>query len=391
MFAMRNRPVVNVVRLLLLVLLFAIFSQAAQPEFQIYVGTYTGKQSKGIYTFRFNPATGKSTAPELAGETVNPSFLAIDSRGRYLYAVNEVGDRGGKAEGGVTVFAVDHGKLTQIQELSSLGADPAYLTLDRTGRDLLVANYTGGNVAVFPVRKDGKLGEHSAFDQHKGSSVNKERQAGPHAHSIQMSVDNRFALSADLGLDEVLVYKFDAKHGKLTAADPAFAKVAPGSGPRHVAFSNDGRFVYVTSEMGMTVTTFAYNAETGAMREVQTVSTIPGGSKKADPKTEDSTAEIAIDARGQFLYVSNRGEDTIAEFSIDQKNGKLTYVERVPTGGKMPRFFTLDPTGKWMFVANQDSDDIFLFKVDAVTGKLTATGDKIVIGAPVCLVFTKAK
>ena len=391
MFAMRNRPVVNVVRSLVLVLFLAVCAQAAQPEFQVFVGTYTGKQSKGIYSFRFNSATGKSTAPVLAAETENPSFLAKDWSGRFLYAVNEVGNRGGKAEGGVTVFSNDHGKLKQIQELSSLGADPAYVTLDRTGRNLLVANYTGGNVVVFPIGKDGRLREHSAFDQHKGSSVNKERQSEPHAHFIQLSNDNRFALSADLGLDEILVYKFDAKHGKLTAADPAFAKVAPGSGPRHLAFSNDGRFVYVTNEMGMTVTAFAYNAETGAMREVQTVSTIPGGSKKADPKTEDSTAEIAIDSKGQFLYVSNRGEDTIAEFSIDQKNGKLTYVERIPTEGKMPRFFALDPTGKWMFVANQDSDDIFLFKVDAETGKLTPTGEKIVIGSPVCLVFTRAK
>jgi 6-phosphogluconolactonase len=381
----------KVSRLLLVVLLCTIVAQAAQPAFQVFVGTYTDKQSKGIYTFRFDSKTGKMSAPELAAETDNPSFLAVGGRGKFLYAVNETENRGGKGEGGVTAFSVDHTRLKKLQEVPSLGADPAYLTLDYTGHYLLVANYTGGNVAVFPIAKDGKLGEHTAFDQHKGSSVNKERQAGPHAHSIQMSPDNRFALSADLGLDEVLAYRFDAKKGTLTAAGPAFAKISAGSGPRHVAFAPNGHFVYVTNEMAMTVTTLAYNPQTGEMREVQTVSTLPEDAKSKDPKIEDSTAEIAVDDRGQYLYVSNRGADTIAEFSIDQKNGKLTYVQSTPTGGKTPRFFSLDPTGKWMFVANQNSNDIFLFRVDPANGKLTATGERLEIGAPVCLVFTGTK
>jgi len=372
-------------KLLLIVVLCVLPAQAAEPIYQVFVGTYTGKQSKGIYTFRFKTVDGRTTEPKLAAETENPSFLDVYGDGKYLYVVNETSNRG-KGEGGVTVFAIDGAQLQQIQEVPSMGADPAYVTLDRLGHNLLVANYTGGNIVVFPIGKDGKLKGHSAFDQHKGSSVNKERQAGPHAHSIQMSNDNRFALSADLGLDEVLAYRFDAKRGTLKPADPAFVKVAAGAGPRHLAFAPNGRFVYVTNEMASTVTVMAYNAQTAAMREVQTVSTLP-----ADSKVENSTAEITVDDKGRYLYVSNRGEDTIAQFSIDQMTGKLTFVERTPTGGKTPRFFALDPTGKWMFVANQDTNDIFLFKVDAENGKMIATDFKIEIASPVCLVFVRTR
>jgi 6-phosphogluconolactonase len=383
---MRNRTAVKISRLLLVVALYVLSAQAAEPIYQVFVGTYTGKQSKGIYTFRFKSLDGGTTAPALASPTENPSFLAVDADGKYLYAVNETSNRG-KGEGGITVFAIEGATLKQIQELPSMGADPAYLTLDGTGHNLLVANYTGGNVAVFPISKDGKLKGHSAFDQHKGSSVNKERQAGPHAHSIQMSNDNRFVLSADLGLDEVLAYGFDAKKGTLKAANPAFVKVADGAGPRHVAFAPNSKFVYVTNEMTSTVTVMAYDAQTAAMSEVQTVSTLPADSKVVD----NSTAEITVDAKGRYLYVSNRGEDTIAQFSIDQATGKLTFVARTPTGGKTPRFFTLDPTGKWMFVANQETNDIFLFKVDEESGKMVATDFKVEIGSPVCLVFVRTR
>jgi 6-phosphogluconolactonase len=360
-----------------------LWAQAAEPVYQVFVGTYTDKQqSKGIYRFRFNAADGKASAPELSAATENPSFLAVDPTAKHLYAVNEVSNRG-KNEGGVTVFDIDGTHLRQTQEITSMGADPAYITVDNSGHYVLVANYTGGNVAVFPIGTDGKLGVHTAFEQHNGSSVNKDRQAGPHAHSVQMSRDNRFALSADLGMDEVLTYEFNPHTGTLTAANPAFAKVAPGAGPRHVAFSPDGKFVYVTNEMFSTVTVFTYNKRTGEMREVQTVSTLPKDSKVVD----NSTAEIAVDAKGKYLYVSNRGEDSIAQFAIAPADGKLTFVSRTPTGGKTPRFFTLDPTGKWMFAANQDTNDIFLFKVDGATGKLIPTGQKIEIGAPVSLVF----
>lgn len=382
MFAMRIRTWSFVSKLLLVALSMALSAQAAEPTYKVFVGTYTDKGSKGIYAFDFNPADGKTSTPELSAATDNPSFLAVDKSGKYLYAVNE-NAKGENKSGGVTVFAIDGTKLKELQSIPSMGADPAYVTLDKTGKDLLVANYTGGNLAVFPIGSDGKLGKETAFDQHKGSSVNKERQEGPHAHSIQMSNDNRFALSADLGLDQVLAYRFDAQKGTLTPANPAFAKVAPGAGPRHVAFAPNGKFVYVTNEMASTVTVFTYDAKTAAMKEIQTISTLPA------PMESNSTAEITTDAKGKNLYVSNRGEDTIAHFSIDATSGKLTFVDRTSTGGKTPRFFTLDPTGKWMFVANQESNDIFLFKVDGSTGKLTPTGNKIELGAPVCLVFVK--
>lgn len=382
MFAMRNRSWSVLPKLLLVVLLCGLAAQAAESTYRVFVGTYTDKQSKGIYTFEFNAADGKTTTPELSATADNPSFLVVDKQGKYLYAVNE-NSKGENKSGGVTVFAIDGAQLKELQTVPSMGADPAYLTLDKTGHFLLVANYTGGNIAVYAVGTDGKLGKETAFIQHKGSSVNKERQEGPHAHSIQMSNDDRFALSADLGLDEVLAYRFDSQKGTLTPANPAFAKVAAGAGPRHVTFAPNGKFVYVTNEMASTVTAFTYDAKTAAMKEIQSIPTIPA------PMESNSTAEITTDAKGKNLYVSNRGLDTIAHFSIDAKSGKLTFVDRTPTGGKTPRFFTLDPTGKWMFVANQESNDIFLFKVDESTGKLTATGTKIELGAPVCLVFVK--
>jgi 6-phosphogluconolactonase len=382
MSAMRNRSWSLLPKLLMVVLLCGLTAQAAESTYRVFVGTYTDKQSKGIYTFEFNPADGKTTTPELAATTDNPSFLAVDKQGKFLYSVNE-NSKGENKSGGVTVFAIDGAQLKELQTVPSMGADPAYLTLDKTGHYLLVANYTGGNIAVYPVGADGKLGKETAFIQHKGSSVNKERQEGPHAHSIQMSNDDRFALSADLGMDEVLAYRFDSQKGTLTPANPAFAKVEAGSGPRHVAFAPNGKFVYVTNEMASTVTTFTYDPKTAAMKEIQSVATLPA------PMESNSTAEITTDAKGKNLYVSNRGEDTIAHFSIDPKSGKLTFVDRTPTGGKTPRFFTLDPTGKWMFVENQDSNVIFLFKVDETSGKLTATGTKIELGAPVCLVFVK--
>jgi 6-phosphogluconolactonase len=380
MFAMRNRSWSLLPELLLLVMICGLFVQAAEPAYQVFVGTYTDKQSKGIYSFQFDPVDGKVTAPELSATTDNPSFMVVDKQRKHLYAVNE-NAKGEKNSGGVTVFAINGPHLKELQSVSSMGADPAYVTLDNTGRYLLVANYTGGNMAVFPIEQDGKLGKPTAFLQHQGSSVNKERQAGPHAHSIQMSNDNQFAFVADLGLDKVMVYRFDARKGTLA---PTGALTLPaGAGPRHVAFAPNGNFVYVTNEMASTLSFFSFDAKTPSWENVQTVSTLPS------PMESNSTAEITTDREGRFLYVSNRGDDSIVEFAIDPKTGFLTNVQRTQTGGKTPRFFTLDPTGKWMFVANQDSNDIFLFKVDENTGKLTPTGRETEIGAPVDLVFVK--
>jgi len=368
-----------------LVALFALAAFAA--DYNVFVGTYTGPNSKGIYTFRFDPATGKFTEPHVAAETDNPSFLALDPHNRFLYAVNELESYKGTVSGAVSVFEVDPStaKLTFRQQVSSLGEDPAYIAVDHSGHDVLVADYTTGDVVVFPIEKDGTLGEHTALDQHHGSSVNPERQKGPHAHSIQLTNDNRFALSADLGLDKIIIYRFDPARGTLTANKPPFATVAPGAGPRHIAFSSDGRFAYVADEMGTDVTVFSLNAKTGAMHELQTIDTV------AEHDPANTAAEIALAPSGSYLYTSTRKADVITEFSVARKSGKLTLVDRVPSGGKNPRFFALDPTGQWMFVANQSSDEIVLYRVDKTTGKLTPTGNSIHIGAPVCLVFVPAR
>ncbi len=368
----------------LLVVLGSTVAHAAGAPYLIYVGTYTDKGSKGIYTYSFDPNTGEAKALGLAAETANPSFLAVDTNGKYLYAVNEIDNFSGGHTGAVSAFAIDQvtGRLALLQQVSSLGADPAHLSLDRTGQYLLVANYTSGNIAVFPVLRDGQLGPRTAFVQHAGSSVNKERQAGPHAHEIQASNDNQFILTADLGLDELLVYRFDPKTGSLAPNDPAFAKISPGAGPRHFSIAPSGKFVYLVNEMASTVTVFGFSASSGRLQEQQSISTLPAGFTG-----ENTTAEIEVDSQGKFLYASNRGDDSIALFAINPQDGKLTYLERVPTGGKTPRHFTLDPRGKWLFAANQDSNSISIFRVNPDNGRLTPTSHTLQVSTPVCVVF----
>lgn len=379
----------GLLRLATLVVLFiATVASAADFSYLVYVGTYTDKGSKGIYAYRFDPGTGESQWLGPAAQTDNPSFLAVDADNKYLYAVNETDHFNGGRTGAVSTYAIERstGKLTLMQQVSSLGADPAHLSLDRTGQYLLVANYTSGNIASFPIEKEGTLGPRSSFVQHAGSSVNKERQTGPHAHEIQASKDNHFVFVPDLGLDELLVYRFDSKTGALSPNSPAFVKVGPGSGPRHLAIAPSGRFVYLVNELSSTVIVFSYQADSGQLHELQTISTLPAGFKG-----ESTTAEIAVDAKGKFLYVSNRGDDSIAVFDVNQRDGKLAFVERVPTGGKTPRHFTLDPTGRWLFAENQDSGTINLFSVDAASGRLTATSHSLNVTSPVCVVFVPLK
>lgn len=350
----------------------------------VYVGTYTVRGSQGIYAYRFDPHTGELTALGLAAQTTNPSFLAVDPSGRFVYAVNELSNYHGEKTGAVSAFAIDRatGKLTFLNDVSSHGAGPCYVSLDKTGKCVLVANYDSGSVAVFPRLKDGRLGPASAFVQHHGSSVNHERQEGPHAHSIEVSPDNHFALAADLGLDHLLVYRFDAAKGTLTPNDPPFAPIDPGNGPRHFAFTPDGRFVDVVSEMGSSVTAFSYDAASGVLRKLQMLSMLPNGFKG-----ENDGAEIYVHPNGKFLYVSNRGRDCIAVFAIDPAKGTLTHLEDVPTQGKTPRHFALDPTGSYLFAENQDSDTIAVFRIDRSTGRLTATGHVVHVASPVCLAF----
>lgn len=373
--------------LLVLVLLLGQIPIAAKDspgKYLLFVGTYTGKDSKGIYAYRYDSSSGELAALGLAAETQNPSFLAGDPGHRFLYAVNEVATYKGAASGGVSAFRLDRttGKLSLLNEVASRGADPCYIALDKTGKYVLVANYTGGSTAVFPVLKDGQLGDASAFIQEAGSSVNRERQEGPHAHWIETTADNRFALVADLGVDRLHIYRFDAAHGALGENDPAFVALEPGAGPRHVAIHPGGKFVYVTNELNSTVTSFSYDARRAELTRLHTVSTLP-----QDFSGKNSTAEIEVHPNGKFLFVSNRGHDSITVFVIDGTTGALTTVERVSTQGKTPRNFEIDPTGTRLFVANQESGNIVIFKIDARTGKLTDTGQVLQVPAPVCLKF----
>jgi 6-phosphogluconolactonase len=357
---------------------------ATKTKYLVYIGTYTEKKSKGIYAYRFDPATGQLSSLGLAAESVNPSFLASHPSGRFLYAVNEISKYEGRSSGGVSAFTIDPGtgKLTFLNEVVSRGAGPCHIAVDKTGRYVLVANYEGGSLAVFPILKDGRLGEASAFVQHKGASINPQRQEGPHAHSIYLSPDNRFALSADLGLDEVLVYRFDAEHGTLAPNNPPFAKVNAGAGPRHFAFHPSGRFGYVIDELQSTVTVFSYEASSGALHTLQTVSTLP-----KDFEGESTAAEVQVHPSGKFLYGSNRGYDSIAMFTINNRKGTLTPNGYALTLGKTPRNFAVDPTGSYLFAANQDSDSVVQFRVDPNTGRLTPTGPVLEVPSPVCVTF----
>jgi 6-phosphogluconolactonase len=372
--------------LFVMALVATVSAQGRASQYLVYVGTYTDTDSRGIYAYRFDSATGDVVSLGLAAESENPSFLAAAANGRFLYAVNEVGKLNGQPGGGVSAFAIDRGtgKLKLLNQVSSLGAGPAHISLDQTSHNVLIANYDAGSIAVFPIEPEGKLGQHSAFQQQSGSSVNKERQEGPHAHAILTSKDNRFVLSADLGADKVFVYRFDSAKGTLSPNDPAFVSVKAGSGPRHLAFGRSGKFLYLAEEMTGAVDAFAFDSKSGTLTPKQTVSAL---SPNFDG--ENTEAEIVVDPAGKTLYVSNRGEKTndITVFRIKPADGTLEFVQRVSSGGKTPRNFAIDPSGKWLFAANQDSNNIQVFGVDGQTGQLSPKSQISGISKPVCVVF----
>lgn len=379
----------------LLVAALGILSAAAADQF-VYFGTYTGAKSKGIYVSRFDSATGKLSEPELAAETKNPSFLAVHPTKKILYAVGEVNDTQGQRAGAVNAYALDTktGKLTALNQQTSGGAGPCHVSVDASGKCALVANYGSGSLAVLPIKADGSLGVAATTIQHVGASINPKRQTGPHAHYITPSPDNRFALACDLGLDKVFFYKLDATSARLTTNNHPAAVVPPGSGPRHLAFHPDGKFVYVINEMALTITVFRYDVARGAIREefgafaeLQNVSTVPPDYEISE---NDSTAEVAVHPSGNFVYGSNRGHDSIAVFSVDADTGKLTLVQNEPTQGKTPRHFAIDPSGHWLLAENQNSDSVVVFSIDAATGKLKPADQTATVGSPVCAVFVKA-
>src|SRR6266853_6098600 len=363
---------------------------ATNRRYLVFVGTYTDKtESKGIYAYEFDADTGKLTPKGVAAETPDPSWVAVHPSGKYLYAANEAG----KAST-VSAFAVDanSGRLTLLNQMPSLGEDPCYLSFDKTGKYVLVANYSSGTIAVFPILADGRLGEHTALAKDQGpAGPNKERQEAPHAHWIEAAAHNQFVYVADLGLDRVLIFKFDATSGSLTPGEPLTAKAAPlnprsatlnpGAGPRHAAFAPDGKFMYVLGELQSTVTVFANDAE-GAYRTVQQISTLPKGFAG-----RNDAAEIAVHPNGKFLYASNRGHESIAIFAIDARNGTLALVAHVLTGGKEPRNFAIDPSGQYLLAENQLSNNVVVFRIDPTTGGLSPTGVKVEVPSPVDITF----
>jgi 6-phosphogluconolactonase len=373
---------------LLAILAVALGATTTLSAQLMYVGTYTNERShsKGIYAYRFDAKTGKLAPLGLMAEGPDPTFLAVHPNGKFLYAINEINEFQGKKSGAVSAYSIDKttGKLTLLNQVSSASPGPCHLVVDATGKSVLVANYAGGSFASFPLQADGKLGEAASFHQMTGSSVDQSRQKAPHGHSIILTKNNKFAIGADLGTDHVNVFKVDAAAGKITPNTPAFGTVKPGSGPRHTALSPDQKKLYVLSEMASTVTTFDFDANNGTMKEIDSVSTLP-----ADFTGKSTTAEIFTDAKGTFVYASNRGHDSIAVFAVDKATGKLKFLQAESTGGKTPRGFMIDPSGNYIVAGNQDSNSISVLKIDRKTGKLSPASEKVDLGAPVTFAFVQ--
>lgn len=350
-------------------------------EYLVYVGTYTGQGSEGIYVYHFDVRTGALTRGALAAKMANPSFLAISPDEKFLYAVSEA--RGGA----VSSFAIGaEGALTPVNSVSTKGPGPCFVTTDKTGRAVVIANYGGGSVASFQAGTDGRLSEAVSFFQHTGKSVNAQRQEGPHAHSVNISPDNRFAVVADLGLDELLVYKLNAAAGSITPNEPPYTKLTPGDGPRHFAFHPTGKLAFAIDELRSTVTPLKWDAKRGVLKPRAAVSTLP-----PDFKGDNSTAEIQVHPSGKWLYGSNRGHDSIAVFAVNQRTGALKRIENVPTRGSTPRNFRLDPSGQWLIAANQKGNSLTVFQVDPKTGRLTGKGEAVEISSPVCVKFVTVR
>lgn len=347
---------------------------AEGKRFIVYVGT----MGDTILSFRFDAATGELTSNGVAAEASRPAFVELHPNGRFLYSVGEVKD------GVVRAFSIDRqtGKLTLLNEVSSKGAGPAHVNVDPSGKCAMAANYGSGSIASFPILPDGRLGEAASSFQDEGSSVNTQRQQGPHAHSVGVSPDGRFAIAADLGVDKLFVYKLDAAAGKMTPAETPFIKTAPGAGPRHTVFHPSGKFLYAINELANTVTVYAWGADKGTLSELQTISTLP-----PTFKGKNTSAEVRVHPNGKFLYGSNRGDESLVIYSIDPEKGTLKVVDWVKSYGITPRNFNLDPTGDWLIAANQASDNLVVFRVDPQTGKLTPAGTRYEAKAPTCIRF----
>jgi 6-phosphogluconolactonase len=350
----------------------------AQQSYLI-AGTYTSGKSQGIYVYRFNSADGTATAVSEV-KISNPSFVAVSPDEKFVYSVEEDAGNNGNG-GGVTAFAFDKktGSLIQINRQPTAGDHPCYVSVDKTGKWVATGNYSSGSLSILPVQANGGLGAATTIIKHQGSGPNKARQASPHVHCTFFSPDNKFLFVPDLGIDKIMMYAFDENSGKLTAAPQPFAQSEPGAGPRHICFHPTNKFVYLLEELSGTVVTFKYKS--GNLKNIQRISTKPAGDTSFA-----GSADVHVSPDGKFLYASNRAEaNTIAIFSINQKNGKLALIGHQSTIGKTPRNFNFDPTGNFLLVANQNSDTIVVFKIDKTTGLLTDTNNNIAAGKPVCL------
>ncbi len=350
----------------------------------VYFGTHFGPPNQGVYLSRFDEATGQLSTPELAADVVNPSFMAFHPTRALLYTVSLMKQANGTTAGAVSAFSFcsETGKLTRLNQVASGGTGPCHLIVDRTGQCVLVANYSSGSVAAIAVRPDGCLVDKAAVSQHAGASVDPVRQEGPHVHSVNLDAANRLAFVADLGLDKIFIYRFDPEKATLTPHDLPAIAVKPGSGPRHLAWHSSGRFAYVSNELSNTVSVFRHDPERGLLTELQTISTLPSGIQ-----AQNTVAEIQIHPSGRFLYVSNRGHDSLAVFALDREAGTLTPVAIEPCGGHWPRHFAFDAAGNWMLVANERADSITVLRVDQTTGRLQFTGQSVTVPAPVCVKF----
>jgi 6-phosphogluconolactonase len=378
----------------LVAVLGSVFAAHGADPF-VWFGTYSGgpANSEGIYVSRFDATTGKLTAPVLAATAKNPSFLALHPTLPVMYAVSEVADANGKPTGAVLSFAIDEtsGALTLKNHQASGGKGPCHLSVDRTGRVVLAANYGGGSVICLGLAADGSLepvvvGTPGGFIQHEGKGPNPQRQEGPHGHSINPTADSRFAVACDLGLDKVFLHSLDA--GKATLAPHGFGSVAAGAGPRHFAFHPGGRHGYAVNELALTVTAFAFDPQAGTLTPIQALSTLPAD--VTDTKGF-STAEIVAHPSGKFIYASNRGHDSIAMYAVDQATGQLTFQGVEPIRGKTPRNFVIDPTGKFLLAAGQNSHTVTVFAIDAETGTLTYSDQSLDVPSPVCIRFRPSR
>jgi 6-phosphogluconolactonase len=359
-----------------LAVLLALWPARAKCQEEL---VFIGSGRKNIEVYRFDLASGALTRIGPAAEIAHPSFLAISPNHQFLYAISEGGS---PASSSISAFTLDSttGKLTFLNKQPAGGSGPCYVEVDPSGKNALVANYGSGSFAAFPLAADGTVQPVAGFIQDKGSSIDPARQEGPHAHCMVAGPGDRFVYGCDLGLDKVMIFKLDADKGTLIPNEPAFAQVKPGAGPRHIAFHPNNKWAFVINEMASSITVFNYDSGSGALQEVQTISTLPEGFSG-----QNTCAEITVHPSGKFVYGSNRGDNNIAVFGCDPESGRLTFIERVPTGGKTPRQFEIDPTGRYLLAANQDTNTVVVFRIDTATGRLQPTGATVQTDNPMCV------